>query len=171
MDDVMPLRRLAIVSLAMIAAVTASPVPPMAAQAQSQNPCVAALVAEGATAMRAPPGREPKEGRFGADTQDIRELLQLSSVASQARSYATATGARPAADRDDNNIAILEDRGGDLILRANPFDLANTGLRFEPAGAGYAVAVTGAEFRAALGRALALGDDGPPIGKARRCGD
>ena len=80
-------------------------------------------------------------------------------MTAQARSHATATGARPAADRDDNNIAILEDTNGDLILRANPFDLANTGLRFEPAGAGYAVTTTGAEFRAALGRTLTLGDD------------
>ena len=155
----MPLRRLAIVSLAVIAAVPGSPLPPMAALAQSENPCVAALAAEGVTAMRTPPGREPKDGRFGADTRDIRDLLQLSSVASQARSRATRQRARPAADRDDNNIAILEDRDGDLILRANPFDLANTGLRFEPAGAGYAVTITGAEFRATLGRALALGDD------------
>ncbi|MDO8681601.1 MAG: hypothetical protein Q7R30_24080 [Acidobacteriota bacterium] len=155
----MPLRRLAIVSLAVIAALTASPVPPTAALAQSPNPCVAALAAEGATAMRTPPFRAPKYGRFGADTRDIRDLLQLSAVSSQARSRATSTGARPAADRDDNNIAILEDNGGDLILRANPFDLANTGLRFEPAGAGYAVTITGAEFRAALGRTLTLGDD------------
>ena len=108
--------------------------------------------------MRAPPGRAPKYGRFGADTRDIRDLLQLSAVSSQARSRAASTGARPAADRDENNIAILEDRG-DLILRANPFDLANTGLRFEPAGAGYAVTITGADFRAALGRTLTLGDD------------
>ena len=71
----MPLRRLAIVSLAVIAAL---PPPPMLAQ--SQNPCVAALAAEGATAMRTPPGRAPKYGRFGADTRDIRDLLQLSSV-------------------------------------------------------------------------------------------
>ena len=63
------------------------------------------------------------------------------------------------ADRDDNNIAILEDNNGDLIIRANPFDLANTGLRFEPAGGGYAVTSIGAEFRSSLGRALTLGDD------------
>lgn len=153
----MPLRRLAIVSLAVIAALPGSPVPPMLAQ--SQNPCVAALAADAATAMRTPPGRAQKYGRFGADTRDIRDLLQRSSVASQARSRAAATGARPAADRDDNHIAILEDNGGDLILRANPFDLVNTGLRFEPAGDGYAVTTTGAGFREALGRTLTLGDD------------
>ena len=155
----MPLRHLAIVSLALIAAVTGSPVSPVTAQAQSQNPCVAALAAEGAGAMRTAPNHAPKYGRFDADTRDIRDLLQLSSVSAQARSRATATVARPAADRDDNNIAILEDQGGDLILRANAFDLANTGLRFEPAGGGYAVRVTGAEFRPALGRTLSLGDD------------
>ena len=125
--------------------------------AQSQNPCVAALAAE-ATTMRTPPGRAAKYGRFGADTRDIRDLLQLSALTSQAQSRAATAVARPTADRDENNIAILEDNG-DLIARPNPFDLANTGLRFEPAGAGYAVSTTGAEFRAALGRAVSLGDD------------
>ena len=149
--------RMALVSLALIAALPGSSLPPMLAQ--SQNPCVAALAAEVATPMRTPPGRAPKYGRFGADTRDIRDLLQLSSAASQARSRATAAAAGPMADRDENNIAILEDRDGDLIIRANPFDLANSGLRFEPAGAGYAVSTTGAEFRAGLGRRLTLGDD------------
>ena len=153
----MSLRRVALVSLALMAALPGSPVPPMLAQ--SQNPCVAALAAEGVTALRAPAGRTPKYGRFGGDTRDIRDLLQLSSAASQARSRATATAAGPMADRDENNIAILEDRDGDLIIRANPFDLANSGLRFEPTGAGYAVSTAAAEFRAALGRRLTLGDD------------
>ncbi len=141
----MPLRRLAIISLAAIAALPGSSALPMLAQ--SQNPCAAALAADGVTAARTPPARAPKYGRFGADTRDIRDLLRLSSVAEQARSRTAATGARPAADRDENNIAILEDNNGDLIVRPNPFDLANTGLRFEPAGAGYSVRTTGAEFR------------------------
>ena len=150
-------RRLALVFLALIAALPGAHVPSMLAQ--SQNPCVAALAAEGATAMRTPPTRAPKYGRFGADQRDIRDLLKVSSVSAQARSRAAAAVARPAADRDDNHIAILEDNGGDLIIRANQFDLANTGLRFEPAGSGYAVTTTGAEFRAALGSRLTLGDD------------
>ena len=153
----MLLRRLAFVSLAVITALTGSSVPPMLAQ--SPNPCVAALAAEGAAVQRTPPVRAPKYGRFGADTRDIRDLLQLESVASHAQSRAATAGAQPAADRDDNNIAILEDNNGDLIVRPNPFDLANTGLRFEPAGAGYSVATTPAEFRAPLGRTLSLGDD------------
>lgn len=155
----MPLRRLTLVSCAVIAAVSGSPVP-MPALAQAANPCVAALATAGSLALPARPGLAPaKQGRFGADTRDIRDLLQLSTMASQARTRATATVARPAASRDENNIAILEDQSGDLILRANTFDLANTGLRFEPAGAGYAVTTAGAEFRSSLGRSLPLGDD------------
>lgn len=152
----MPLRRLALVPLALIAALPASPVP-LPALAQSQDPCAAALAAEGATAMRTLPGRASKYGRFGADTRDVRDLLRFSAAAS--RSRAAAEVARPTADRDENHIAILEDQGGELIARPNLFDLANTGLRFEPAERGYAVATTGADFRATLGRAVTLGDD------------
>ena len=148
----MSLRRLAIVSLALIAALPGSPVP-LPALAQSQDPCAAALAAGNATAMRTTPGRASKYGRFGADTRDVRDLVSFSAAASQARSRAASAVARPTADRDENHIAILEDNGGDLIIRPNLFDLANTGLRFEPAGGGYAVTTMGADFRATLGRA------------------
>ncbi len=131
----MSLRRPAIAFLVVLATLAGSPLPPRAALAQSQNPCVAVLAAEGATAMRTALPRAPKYGQFGADTRDIRDLLQLSSAAERARSRALSTPVRPAADRDENHIAILEDRG-DLITRPNPFDLANVGLRFEPTGNG-----------------------------------
>jgi len=154
----MPLQRLAIVSLALIAALPGSAVP-LPALAQSPDPCAAALAAEGATPMRTLPGRASKYGRFGADTRDVRDLLRSSAAASQARSRTAAAVARPAADRDENHIAILEDQDGELITRPNLFDLATTGLRFEPADRGYAVATTGADFRATLGGAVTLGDD------------
>src|SRR5688572_27097331 len=153
----MLLKRLTVVAIAML---LVSPVPRHAALAQSQNPCAAALAAEPATTMRTAPARAPKYGRYGADTRDIRDLMhEHAAAASMARVRAADVSARPAADRDDNNIAILEDNNGDLIIRANRFDLQNTGLRFVGAGNGYAVAATGAEFRASLGRALTLGDD------------
>jgi hypothetical protein len=154
----MSLRRLAIVSIALIAALPGSP-GPRPALAQSPDPCAAALAAEGVTAMRAPRSRASKYGRFGADTRDIRDLLSFSAAASQARSRTLSAVARPTADRDENNIAILEDNGGDLIIRPNLFDLANSGLRFTPAGGGYAVTATGADFRATLGRTVTLSDD------------
>src|SRR5688572_208173 len=154
----MLLKRLAFVALLAIA--LGAPVPRPVALAQSQDPCSAALAAEPVSAMRAPLARAPKYGRFGADTRDIRDLLhQHSAATSMGTARAARAGARPAADRDDNNIAILEDNNGDMIIRANPFDLRNTGLRFEPAGSGYSVAATGAEFRASLGQALTLSDD------------
>jgi hypothetical protein len=153
----MSVRPLALVCLALSAALTGSPMHQVLAQ--SPNPCVAALATAGESALRTPLIRAPKYGRFGADTRDIRELLQLSSVMAESRSRAATSTVRPAADRDDNHIAILEDNNGDLILRANLFDLANSGLRFERAGGGYAVTSAGAEFRASLGRAVTLGDD------------
>jgi hypothetical protein len=155
----MSLRRSALVSLALLATLPGSPVPPPVALAQSQNPCSAALAAQAVTAMRTPAPRAPKYGRFGADTRDIRDLLQRSATAAQTRSRALPATVRPAADRDQNHIAILEDQQGDLILRPNPLDLANRGLRFAPAGSGYAVSTIDAGFRASLGRAVTLGDD------------
>jgi hypothetical protein len=155
----MSLRRSALVALALLATVPWSPLPSPVVLAQSQNPCRTALASEAATVMRTPPERVPKYGRFGADTRDIRDLLHRSSTAAQQRSRTLSTVARPAADRDQNQVAILEDRGGDLILPANPFDLGSRGLRFEPAGGGYAVSTIDAGFRTALGRALTLGDD------------
>ena len=157
----MPFRWPALVALVLLAALPGSPVTPPTALAQSQDPCAAKLAAEPAAVVtRAPADPARKYGRFGQDSRDIRDLLHLSNAAaSQARAReAAAEPVRPLADRDENNIAILEDNG-DLIIRPNPFDLANTGLRFEPAGSGYTVASAGASFRPSLGRALTLGDD------------
>ena len=156
----MLLRRLAIVSLAVIAAAAG-----FARAAHGSAGTVAEPLRGGAGgrgrhghAHAARPRAEVRPLRRGYAGHSRPAAALVGGFSGQARSSATATVARPAADRDENNIAILEDRG-DLILRANPFDLANTGLRFEPAGAGYAVTTTGAEFRPALGRTLTLGDD------------
>ena len=152
-------RHIAIISLAVTAAAWA---PMRSIRAQSANPCVAALASESPSVQRAAVSRELKS-RFGADTRDIRDLLQLTALATQTRALDAAdlrarpaSTARPAADVND--IAVLEDNG-DLILRANPFDLANSGVRFEPNGSSYVVSAAGSEFRTPLGRAITLGDD------------
>lgn len=150
-------RRFALPSLVLVCAGLWLPIPTSPTLAQSVDPCVAPLANEGVAARRAAPRRESKYGPLGADTRDIRELLLKSSVAAAAR--AQAASASPLADRDDNQIAILEDTRGELITRPNPFDLSNTGLRFDPSGGGYAVTTTGAAFRSTMGRALSLGDD------------
>src|SRR5687768_16461822 len=149
----MLLKRLAFVALLAIA--LGAPVPRPVALAQSQDPCSTAHAAEPVSAMRAPLTRAPKYGRFDAHTRDIRDLLhQQSAATSMGTARAARAGARPAADRDDNNIAILEDNNGGLIIRAHPFDLRNAGLRFEPAGSGSAVAAPGAGVGGPLGRAV-----------------
>ena len=152
-------RHIAIISLAVTAAAWA---PMRSIRAQSANPCVAALASESPSVQRAAVSRELKS-RFGADTRDIRDLLQLTALATQTRALDAADlRARPAATArpaaDVNDIAVLEDNG-DLILRANPFDLANSGVRFEPNGSSYVVSAAGSEFRTPLGRAITLGDD------------
>jgi len=158
----MKLRRFVALALAAILAPSGWTAP-TSALAQAPNPCIAALAAEpsAVTTMRQAPGRERKYGPLGADERDVQELLQRSRSSAQALDRMTTMDARvrPLADRDENNIAILEDRDGDLIIPANRFDLANTGIRFEPAGAGYAVSSTTAAFRDQLGSRLALGDD------------
>ena len=133
--------------------------PPPAIVAQSQDPCAAAPTAAAAR-MPEPGAREAKYGPLGNDSRDIRDLLQQSAAAEQTRARSASTDrARPSADRDDNHIAILEDTSGELITRANAFDLANTGLRFDPSGDGYHITTTDAAFRSTLGRAVTLGDD------------
>jgi hypothetical protein len=146
--------------LAAAAAILAVSAPVPRALAQSQDPCATALGAATTAAQRRTPGFASKYGPLGADRRDVREVLQRSSLSAARRARAGAsTAARPAADRDENHVAILEDTNGDLIIRANPFDLVNTGLRFEPANGGYAVSSAGAGFRGALGRPVPLGDD------------
>ncbi|HEX7284362.1 MAG TPA: hypothetical protein VF239_20060 [Vicinamibacterales bacterium] len=149
------MRRLFIIALALLAGFTASPVPGLS---QAADPCQAALGQNPATAMRVRPDRPQKYGPLGNDSRDPRDLLHQSAAA-QGRVRSTAQAARPLADRDENNIAILEDNNGDLIIQPNLFDLSNTGLRFEPAGGSYIVTSIDAQFRASLGRGLNLSDD------------
>lgn len=155
----MSLRRIALASVLVLGLSPLLPVR-MRLAAQATDPCAAANTSFVTSRIAEPRDRQRKYGRFGADSRDIRDLLRQSSFASQARvRAATAEPVRPAADRDDNHIAILEDTSGELVARPNPFDLANSGLRFEPAGGGYTIAAAGAGFRGTLGRPLTLGDD------------
>jgi hypothetical protein len=151
------MRRPALCTLALLAAFTG---PQVSVLTQSQDPCAAALGRTSASAMRTATDRTQKYGPLGNDSRDVRDLLHQSAAASQARvRSATQAAARPLADRDENNIAILEDNNGDLIIQPNLFDLANSGLRFEPSGGSYIVTSIDAEFRRSLGRGLNLSDD------------
>jgi hypothetical protein len=151
------MQRLAILALALATIAVWTPVP---ALTQIQNPCAAAFADLPARITRTATQPSDKRGHFGNDTRDVRDLLHLSSAASaERRVRAAAAVVRPMADRDQNNIAILEDNSGDLIIPPNTFDLANTGVRFEPSGSSYSVARASSDFRTPLGPALSLGDD------------
>ena len=149
------LRRFAVLTIALATIVAWPPIP---ALTQAENPCATALADVPIRVARAAAAPE-KVGHFGNDSRDVRDLLHLSSAANARRAGRAAATVRAMADRDDNQIAILEDRNGDLVIQANSFDLANSGLRFEPSGDSYSIARAGAEFRAPLGQALQLGDD------------
>ena len=149
------MHRLAVIALALVAAFTGWPTP---ALTQSPDPCAAALGRTSASALRTQPNRAQKYGPLGNDSRDVRDLLHLSAAA-QARARSRAQVSSPMADRDENNIAILEGNGGDLLIQPNPFDLAQTGLRFDPTGSGYVVSSVAADFRPSLGRGLNLTDD------------
>src|SRR5687768_6360587 len=108
----MSMRKIAIASLIIVAALPWLPARPTPILAQSQDPCATATTSDTARTPQAG-ARERKYGRLGNDSRDIRDLLQQSDAASQARARATSTDrSRPVADRDDNHIAILEDNNG-----------------------------------------------------------
>ena len=98
MDQLMLFKKSLGVFAAALAALLFSPAP-VRLQAQPTDPCFAAISLPGSTALRAAQSRETKHGRLGTDSRDIRDLLQLDSVASQARSRGTARkpGQRPIA--------------------------------------------------------------------------
>jgi hypothetical protein len=60
--------------------------------------------------------------------------------------------------QDIGEVAVLQDTG-DLITRANQFDLAGVALRFTRSDANYDVTRTDTAFRAAIGTRLTLQDD------------
>src|SRR5688500_10762857 len=108
----MTLGRLTTLSLAVALAAVRPSAPGTLAQAA--DPCGAKAAAPAAIRPLEP--RESKLGRYGADKRGIRGLLQLSSAAATLRARHGVAGpavVRPAASQDLNDIAILEDNGGD----------------------------------------------------------
>jgi hypothetical protein len=100
--------------------------------------------------------RPAGEAACGSEPGLARALLALHRYWIQdAPSSATAHGA---GDRDEDDVAILEDRG-DLVASRRPFDLDGAAVRLAPnAAGGYDAARTAIAFDAP-GTALGLGDD------------
>ena len=64
----------------------------------------------------------------------------------------------PVDSEDVGEVAVLQDNG-DLIARANRFDLSDVSLRFTPNGGGYDLTRADGAFRSPLGTRLVLEDD------------
>jgi hypothetical protein len=89
---------------------------------------------------------------------DVAELL-WTHEASRTQGLTRALDASLPVDNEDvGEIAVLQDTG-DLLARANPFDLPSVALRFTPTGNGYDLTRAVGSFRAGLGTRIVLEDD------------
>ena len=139
-----------------------SPGPSPAPTPTPTNPCTGAGIEPGeleagvnesalATRKRQPRG-------IGDPRGDVHQSLWLHQAARDQGLALAVDPALPSDNQDIGEIAVLQDIG-DLIVRANPFDLANTALRFTPNGTGYDLSRAEGGFRANIGTRVVLEDD------------
>ena len=126
------------------------------------NPCAAASVETGdiSSGLDVNPaaGRKRGPGASRDPRVDAPQLLWTHQAA-RAQGLTLALDADlPVNNQDIGEIAVLQDNG-DLIVRANAFDLSDVALRFTPNGSGYDLTRADAAFRTTLGTRLVLDDD------------
>ena len=136
--------------------------PPPTTPPPSTNPCtgVADEAGEPVSTFNQGPGAARKRQPRGASDPrgDVSQLLWMHQEARSLGLTLAADAGLPSDNEDVGEIAVLQD-AGDLLVRANPFDLADVALRFTPDGAGYALSRADGGFRSALGNRLLLEDD------------
>jgi hypothetical protein len=130
----------------------------------TSDPCATALTTEsfdpGPPSVLALSGQAPADKKTLIDGDPrgrLGEALWLHRAGAE-RERAATSGAPPPAAQDIGDIAVVQDQG-DIVLPANPLDLASSTLRFTKGGAGYSVTKSALAFRPTLGRQLTLGDD------------
>jgi hypothetical protein len=126
------------------------------------NPCAAASFEEGdlASTLEVNPTAGRKRGPgFNRDPRVGVPQLFWTHQAARTQGLTLALDAGLPVDSEDiGEIAVLQD-SGDLIVRANPFDLSDVALRFTPNGGGYDLTRADGAFRSPLGTRLVLEDD------------
>ena len=125
------------------------------------NPCAAASFEDGdVSALEFNPGGGRKRGpEFNRDPRVAVPQLLWTHQAARAQGLTVALDAGlPVNNEDVGEIAVLQD-SGDLIVRANTFDLADVALRFTPNGGGYDLSRADGGFRSGLGTRIVLEDD------------
>ena len=126
------------------------------------NPCAAASLEDGdisALELNTGAGRKRGPG-FNRDPRVAVPQLFWTHQAARAQGLTQALDAGLPVDNEDvGEIAVLQD-SGDLIVRANAFDLSDVALRFIPnGGGGYDLTRADGAFRSPLGTRLVLEDD------------
>ncbi len=124
------------------------------------NPCAAASFETGDldSALTVSPAADRKRRPNLDPDIGLAQLLWTHSAA-RAQGLSQALDASlPVDNVDVGDIAVLQD-SGDLIVRANTFDLNDVALRFTPNGGGYDLTRADGGFRSALGTRLVLEDD------------
>ena len=139
-----------------------SSTPPPTTTPPSTNPCTGVAAEAGepvSTFNEGPRAARKRQPRGAADPRgDVNQLLWMHQEARSLGLTLAADPGLPSDNEDVGEIAVLQD-GGDLLVRANRFDLADVALRFTPDGAGYALGRAAGGFRSALGNRLLLEDD------------
>ena len=125
------------------------------------NPCATASFETGepGNAIAVNPAAGRKRQRDHSDSPVNVAQLFWTHQAARAQALTSALDAGLPVDNEDiGEIAVLQDVG-DLIVRANPFDLSDVALRFTPNGSGYNLTRADGTFRTTLGTRLVLEDD------------
>ena len=124
--------------------------------AQTVDPCATAAAALPVSSVQ-----HAGPGHAKDDHDGHKPPKYLDALWAHRAQFARASAATSGATRtyDAGEIAVIED-AGDLLLRPNPYDLRDHGLRLSPNTAGgYDVSRIEYGFRRPLGSALTLGDD------------
>jgi hypothetical protein len=124
-----------------------------------QNPCVGATVTEAELDSRAEGLDEPRRDKTRLDGSTRWRVLEDVYAHRAAELRGEALTVSQPNQQDIGNIAVLQDHG-DLVVKANAFDLKGVGIRFSRNGSGgYDVTKIDAAFRRTLGSRVTLTDD------------
>jgi hypothetical protein len=136
-----------------------SPSPSPSPGTSPQNPCATASVEDAELAARAGQEDRPVRDKTRIDGSTRWRVLEDLYAHRAAALRGQAVTVPEPHNADIGQIAVLQDQG-DLVVRANVFDLAGVGLRFSRnGGGGYDVSKIDANFRSALGTRVTLSDD------------
>lgn len=132
-------------------------------RAQSADPCASVTsstsLATGGNSTRATSHVDAKASPLDHDDRWSHLDSLWAHRAGVARGRVAPRSVDVQSSQDVGEIAVLQD-AGDLMIKSNPVDLSDVGLRLTPnAGGGYDVSTISYGFRQPLGTSITLADD------------